>query len=85
MKGKFGRILGDFIIDLNGKPISIVDALMDAGHCVDYYGGSKEELTERHMANRQRLISEGVIDMKAHAKAVAYMEKQALKALKKKK
>ena len=85
MKGKFGRILGDFIIDLNGEEISIVDALMDAGHCVDYYGGSKEELTERHMANRQRLISEGVIDMKAHAKAVAYMEKQALKALKKKK
>ena len=85
MKGKFGRILGDFIIDLNGEEISIVDALMAAGHCVDYYGGSKEELTERHMANRQRLISEGVIDMKAHAKAVAYMEKQALKALKKKK
>ena len=79
MKGKFGRILGDFIIDLNGEPISIVDALMDAGHCVDYYGGSKEELTERHMANRKRLISEGVIDMKAYDKAVAYMEKQALK------
>ena len=79
MKGKFGRILGDFIIDLNGEPISIVDALMDAGHCVDYYGGSKEELTERHMANRKRLISEGVIDMKAYDKAVTYMEKQALK------
>jgi len=36
-------------------------------------------LTERHMANRKRLISEGVIDMKAYDKAVAYMEKQALK------
>jgi hypothetical protein len=52
---------------------------MDAGHCVDYYGGSKEDLIERHMVNRNRLLSEGAIDMKAYDKAVAYMEKQALK------
>lgn len=79
MKGKFGRILGDFIIDKDGEECSVVDALMEDGHAVDYYGGSKEELYERHMANRNRLISEGSIDMKAYDKAVAYMEKQALK------
>lgn len=79
MKGKFGRILGDFIIDKDGEECSVVDALMEDGHAVDYYGGSKEELYERHMANRNRLISEGLIDMKAYDKAVAYMEKQALK------
>jgi len=35
------------------------------------------------MANRDRLMSEGCIDMKAYKKAVAYMEKQALKKKKK--
>ena len=79
MKGKFGRILGDFIIDKDGEECSVVDALMEDGHCVDYYGGSKEDLIERHMVNRNRLLSEGAIDMKAYDKAVAYMEKQALK------
>ena len=83
MKGKFGRILGDFIIDKDGEECSVVTALMEAGHCVDYYGGSKDELYERHMANRDRLMSEGCIDMKAYKKAVAYMEKQALKKKKK--
>jgi len=79
MKGKFGRILGDFIIDLNGKEISIVDALMDAGHCVDYYGGSKEDLIERHMANRERLLAEGVVKKADYDKAVAIMEKKKKK------
>ena len=83
MKGKFGRILGDFISDKDGEECSVVTALMEAGHCVDYYGGSKDELYERHMANRDRLMSEGCIDMKAYKKAVAYMEKQALKKKKK--
>ena len=76
MKGKFGRILGDFIIDKDGEQCSVVTALMDAGHCVDYYGGSKEELYERHMANRTRLLAEGVIDKKEYDKAVAIMEKK---------
>jgi micrococcal nuclease len=79
MKGKFGRILGDFIIDLNGEEISIVKALMDAGHCVDYYGGSKEDLIERHMANRERLLAEGVVKKADYDKAVAIMEKKKKK------
>ena len=63
MKGKFGRILGDFIIDKDGEQCSVVDALLEAGHCVDYYGGSKEELIQAHMVNRRRLIEEGVVDV----------------------
>lgn len=61
MKGKFGRILGDFIIDKDGEPCSVVDALMEAGHCVPYMGGAKEDLIAAHMVNRKRLIEEGVV------------------------
>ena len=63
MKGKFGRILGDFIVDRNGESISVVKALVEDGHAVDYYGGSKEDIKAAHMINRKRLIDEGVIDM----------------------
>ena len=34
---------------------------MDEGHAVDYYGGSKEEIQEQHMINRQKLIEAGVV------------------------
>lgn len=63
MKGKFGRILGDFdVYDAktdSWKPVTKV--LIEEGHAVDYYGGSKEEIQEQHMINRQRLIEEGVV------------------------
>ena len=63
MKGKFGRILGDFIVDRNGEECSVVEALVEDGHAVDYYGGSKEDIKAAHMINRKRLIDEGLIDM----------------------
>ena len=63
MKGKFGRILGDFIIDRNGDSISVVQALIEDGHAVDYYGGSKDDIQAAHMINRKKLIDEGIIDM----------------------
>ncbi len=63
MKGKFGRILGDFIVEHNGEQKSVVNALMEDGHAVDYYGGSKEEIQAQHMVNRKRLIDEGVVEM----------------------
>tara|TARA_R110002012_G_C11636357_1_gene610228 strand:- start:1142 stop:1612 length:471 start_codon:yes stop_codon:yes gene_type:complete len=63
MKGKFGRILGDFIVDRNGEECSVVKALVEDGHAVDYYGGSKEDIKAAHMVNRKRLIDEGIIDM----------------------
>ncbi len=63
MKGKFGRILGDFIVDRNGQSISVVKALVEDGHAVDYYGGSKEDIQKAHMVNRKKLIDEGVVEM----------------------
>ena len=57
-KGKFGRILGDFLSE-GGRRIT--EILIEEGHAVDYYGGSKEEIQAQHMKNRERLIAEGKV------------------------
>jgi micrococcal nuclease len=56
-KGKFGRILGDFLLD----GTRATDILIETGHAVAYFGGSKEEIQMKHMANREKLIREGVV------------------------
>ncbi len=56
-KGKFGRILGDFIIDDKRA----TDILIETGHAVAYFGGSKEEVQMKHMANREKLLREGKV------------------------
>lgn len=63
MKGKFGRILGDFHVHYapQDKLMAVSQILITEGHAVDYYGGSKEELVEAHLVNRARLIAEGVV------------------------
>ena len=58
-KGKFGRILGDFLVD--GKRAT--DILIEEGHAVAYFGGSKEEIQMKHMANREKLLREGVVTL----------------------
>jgi len=59
MKGKFGRILGDFMV---GDEM-VTDIMIQEGHCVAYFGGSKEEIQMKHMANREKLIREGVVKL----------------------
>jgi micrococcal nuclease len=71
-KGKFGRILGDFIID-NKK---LTDMMIEDGHAVAYFGGSKEEIQMKHMANREKLLREGTVTKKDHDAAVKLMEKK---------
>lgn len=56
-KGKFGRILGDFIVD----GVRITDTLVNEGHAVEYHGQSKDDIHGQHMANRERLIAEGKV------------------------
>lgn len=58
MKGKFGRVLGDFVTE-DGRMAT--EVMIDEGHCVPYFGGSKEEVQAKHMKNRERLISEGIV------------------------
>ena len=65
MKGKYGRILGDFNV-YDHKTDSwrmVTDLLVEEGHAVAYFGGSKEEISDKHMANRKKLIREGLINM----------------------
>ncbi len=56
MKGKFGRILGNFIVDYEGGTDSCANILMREGHAVEYTGGSKEAVQRKHLFNRQRLL-----------------------------
>ena len=74
MKGKFGRVLGDFVTE-DGRMAT--DVLIEEGHCVPYFGGSKEEIQAKHMANRDKLLREGAIDKTAYNKAVKLMEKRS--------
>ena len=57
MKGKFGRILGDFLVD--GKKAG--EILIKEGHAVAYHGQNKLDVQAQHMKNRARLIKEGKV------------------------
>ena len=59
MKGKFGRVLGDFRV--GGK--TVTEILIEEGHAVAYHGQSKDDVQDAHMANRQRLIAEGKVSL----------------------
>jgi len=74
MKGKFGRILGDFKVEHNGEIKTVTDILVEEGHAVAYFGGSKEEIQMKHMANREKLLREGIVSKEDYDKAVALME-----------
>ena len=60
MRGKFGRILGDFRTPQGDL---LTQKLMAEGHAVGYNGGNKEKIHPKHLENRQRLVSEGKVDM----------------------
>tara|TARA_E500000081_G_C6139670_1_gene359415 strand:- start:7025 stop:7495 length:471 start_codon:yes stop_codon:yes gene_type:complete len=69
-RGKFGRVLGDFIVDEK----RCTDILVEEGHAVAYFGGSKDEVQMKHMANREKLLREGLIAQEDYDKAVKLME-----------
>ena len=60
MKGKFGRILGDFETE-DGRMVT--DILVEEGHAVAYFGGSKEEIQAKHLVNREKLLREGKVKL----------------------
>ena len=57
MKGKFGRILGDFQVGAK----MVTEILCEEGYAVPYFGGSKEEIQKLHDANRKKLIKAGIV------------------------
>jgi micrococcal nuclease len=69
-RGKFGRVLGDFIVEDKRA----TEILVEEGHAVAYFGGSKDEVQMKHMANREKLLREGLVAQKDYDKAVKSME-----------
>jgi len=67
MKGKLGRILGDFRV-ADGRRVT--EIMIEEGHCVAYFGGSKDEIQIKHMANRQKLLREGVVNQADYDKLI---------------
>ena len=57
MKGKFGRILGDFLIEKK----KVTEILVGEGHAVKYQGQSNDDVYTSHLLNRERLIEEGKV------------------------
>ena len=57
-KGKFGRILGEFIVYDAKKDAwrSLNEVMIDEHHGVQYYGQSKQEIAEAHLENRKLVI-----------------------------
>jgi micrococcal nuclease len=59
MKGKFGRILGDFYVSADKKLLT--EVMIDEGHAVPYHGQSKDDIQAMHLSNRERLVNKGVV------------------------
>lgn len=57
LKGKFGRILGEFIVYDEKKDSyrTINDMLVEYGYAVRYHGQSKQQISEAHLKNRELL------------------------------
>ena len=64
-KGKFGRILGDFLVYYPPADCEMgcTKILINEGYAVEYMGGSKEEVQAQHLINRERLLSEGKVTL----------------------
>jgi len=77
MKGKFGRILGDFDVYDAEKDAwrPATDVLIETGNAVAYFGGSKEEVQAKHMVNRDKLLREGFVTQEQVDEAQAIMDK----------
>lgn len=76
MKGKFGRVLGDFkAVRWEGhEPELVSEILIEEGHAVKYHGQNKADVEVSHLANRQRLMQEGVVDPKVVQEAEEKMK-----------
>ena len=57
--GKFGRVLGDFIIEDK----LLTEHMIENYHAVHYHGESKESTQEGHMLNRTKLLESGLVKL----------------------
>ena len=57
-RGKFGRVLGNVVVDEE----NINQSMIDANLAVAYYGQSKNEVEQEHLENRRILIEKGLFE-----------------------
>lgn len=57
--GKFGRILGDFILE--DRLLS--QLMIENYHAVPYFGDSKEDIHALHLLNRNKLLESGKVKL----------------------
>jgi len=55
-KGKFGRILGEIIVD----GVNVNKVMVENYMAVEYYGQSKDDIEKEHQINRVHLNREGI-------------------------
>ena len=55
-KGKYGRILGEIIVDDK----NLNKLMVEKSLAVEYYGQSKSEIAKEHQVNRMNLNREGI-------------------------
>ena len=55
-KGKFGRVLGNVVVD----GVNINQTMITSHLAVAYFGQSKDDIEEEHLVNRQKLIDLGL-------------------------
>ena len=60
-KGKFGRILGNLYT--GSSAYSINQQMIDDSHAVPYTGENKDLVDQQHMANREKLIENGTVEL----------------------
>jgi len=57
-KGKFGRILGDFVTADN---VSLVESIIQSSNGVTYSAQNKALIQAEHLINRTRLVEQGIV------------------------
>ena len=57
-KGKYGRVLGDIVVD----DVNINQLMVKCHLAVSYHGQSKDDVEEEHMRNRAVLIEKGLFN-----------------------
>lgn len=68
-KGKFGRVLGDFLVErkVSGayeQNVRVTSIMIEEGYAVKYFGQNKADVTTAHLANRNKLLHEGKVVIK---------------------
>jgi len=58
-RGKYGRILGELIVD----DVNVNQYMIDNNYAVEYFGKSKGDIAEEQLRNRQVILERGEVTL----------------------